>query len=237
MENNPIASKRQPIKLFLLIVIAIFLFFRCLFLFLSDPIRFPIEVIKVESQFKYTDRQTIEKVIAPFLSHSFFTLPVHELHQKLNALNGVAQVDVKREWPNQLSLHFEEKEAIASWQQHYLITKNGELFSSTNQEQLDYLPKLLGPEKNKKDILHTYQKLSKILSRHGLYCKQLNFEPGQGWQLMLKNDMLIELGSQQVYRRLDRFLRRLPAIQAESSAKINYADLRYKHGVAIKYEQ
>ncbi|WP_367606485.1 cell division protein FtsQ/DivIB [Legionella sp. W05-934-2] len=236
MANDQIEPERKPIKLFLLIVFAVFLIFRCFYLFFSDPERFPIDVVKVESPFKFVDRKTIEKTISPFLEKSFFTLPVHQLHQQLNALNGIEQVDVKRLWPDQLVLHFEERHPIASWH-NQLITPSGEVFSTKDPAIFDNLPKLEGPEKNKKDILHTYQKLSKILSGYGFYCRELSYSPAQGWQLRLKNDMLIELGNQQIISRLERFLRRLPAIQAESSARINYADLRYKQGVAVKYEQ
>lgn len=233
MENNQTVSERHPVKLFLLIVIAIFLLFRCAYLFFSDPHRFPIEVVKVESPFQFVDRKTIENTIAPYLTTSFFTLPVHQLHRQLNDLNGIESVDVKRQWPDQLILHFEEKKPVAIWH-NQLITQSGDVFNVTNPKLVDRLPKLEGPEKNKKDILHTYQKLSKILSGYGFYCEQLSYEPMRGWQLQLKNDMLIELGNQQIISRLERFLRRLPAIQAESSARINYADLRYKHGVAVK---
>lgn len=236
MENNHFIAERHPVKLFLLIVIAIFLIFRCFYLFLSDPLRFPIDVVKVESPFQFVDRKTIEKSIAPFLNNSFFTLPVHKIHQKLSALNGIEQVEVKRQWPDQLILHLEEYQPVAGWH-NQLITSSGKIFSTSDPHLVDRYPKLIGPEKNKKDILHSYLKLSKILTGYGFDCKQLNYEPSRGWQLILKNDMLIELGDQQIISRLERFLRRLPAIQAESSRRVNYADLRYKHGVAVKYEQ
>ncbi len=235
MANNSVLIDRHPVKLFLLIVIAIFLVFRCIYLFFSDPQRFPIEVVKVESPFKFIDRQTIESTIEPYLNNSFFTLPVRRLHHKLTTLNGIEQVEVKRQWPDQLILHFEEKKPIASWH-NQLVTLSGDVFDTVHPALIDNLPKLKGPEKNKKDILHTYQKLSKILSSHGFYCKQLSYDLTQGWQLYLNNDMLIVLGSQQIMNRLERFLRRLPAIKAESSAMIKYADLRYKHGAAVKYE-
>lgn len=223
-------------KFVLLCLVAFFLAARCFYLYLDDANRFPIEKITVQAPFHYVARNQIEDILMKTAKGSYFTLPMRHIHEQLSRISAIKKVQVARCWPYCLSIHLEEKKAIAKWHHAYLTADN-ELFNIDNSHIRLELPILVGSEHNRQKILQCYQELSPKLKKNQLIVNQLSFDTTQGWQLSLKNDMLIAMGNQQIARRLSQFLHHLPSLAAQADYPIAYADLRYPRGVAIKYKQ
>ncbi|WP_423202726.1 cell division protein FtsQ/DivIB [Legionella nagasakiensis] len=220
----------------ILIICALLLSARLIYLFLADAQRFPINTVKIVATYQHITRKQLEDVLTNYLNTSFFSLPVRQLHADLNSLAWVKQVSIGRIWPDTLKITLTEKMPIAVWNDSFL-TNDGQLFKvEINRSDLD-LPQLSGPENQQRDVLQIYQKLSKILSKYGLRAISLQLSNNQAWELALANGVQLRLGKRDIERRLQRFCSAYPTLFADKPEQLSSVDLRYARGMAVQWKQ
>ena len=96
---------------------------------LSDPYRFPLDVVEVKGDFRYLNKQQLQDAVAPHVAGGFFTVDVNEIRTVAEQLPWVYKATVKRVWPATLRIHIEEQQAIARWGEQGYLNRNGEPFS------------------------------------------------------------------------------------------------------------
>lgn len=233
------ADSRQvnsSLLLLLLVVSALALAGRLLYLYLDDAERFPITTIKVAASYEHVSHKELEAVLAQHLNASFFFLPVGQLQSQLNEINWIDTAYVERVWPDTLKIKLVEKKPVAIWGDA-LMTADGRLFNQ-NADNIDIdLPKLVGPESQQLMVLHVYEKLGKILSKYNLKATGLFLRENQSWVLSMGNDIQIYLGKKDLEARLLRFCKAYPAVFAEKSDQLASVDLRYPRGMAVQWKQ
>lgn len=220
----------------LLIVCALLLLARMVYLFLADPQRFPVDTVKIAASYQHVTRKQLESVLSGYSSESFIVLPVDKLKADLVALDWTGHVDIERIWPGTLKITLVEKLPVAIWNES-LMTADGELFN-VDKDQMDAtLPRLSGPEQQQTDILQIYQKLSKLLSIYGLHAAALQMRDNQAWELSLTNGIQLQLGKRDLETRLTRFTRAWPVVFADKTEQLSSVDLRYARGMAVQWKQ
>jgi cell division protein FtsQ len=226
----------SSLLLLLLVVSALVLAGRLLYLYLDDAERFPITTIKVAASYEHVSHKELEAVLAQHLNTSFFFLPVGQLQSQLNEINWIDTAYVERVWPDTLKIKLVEKKPVAIWGDA-LMTADGRLFNQ-NADNIDIdLPKLVGPESQQLMVLHVYEKLGKILSKYNLKATGLFLRENQSWVLSMGNDIQIYLGKKDLEARLLRFCKAYPAVFAEKSDQLASVDLRYPRGMAVQWKQ
>ena len=219
-----------------LIVCALLLSARMVYLFLADSQRFPINTVKVVANYQHITRHQLESILSGYLQDSFVMLPVSRLEADLMALDWAGQVQTERVWPDTLKIKLAEKHPVAIWNES-LMTADGQLFNR-GKEQIDTaLPRLSGPEQQQTDILQNYEKFSKILSINGLSAAGLQLRDNQAWELSLTNGVQLYLGKRDLEKRLSRFMRAYPVIFADKPEQVSSVDLRYARGMAVQWKQ
>lgn len=227
---------RYIVLLLLLITSALLLAGRLAYVYLADAERFPITTIKVAASYQHVTHQELEKVLARYVSTSFFLLPVSRLQHELNAMDWVDTVFVERVWPDTLKIKLVEKNPVAIWDDA-LMTTDGTIFNH-GEIPLDLnLPKLKGPLSQQLEVLQIYEKLSKILSKYDIKAAGLHLRDNQSWVLLLGNNLKIYLGKKELEERLLRFCKAYPAVFAEKSDQLSSVDLRYPRGMAVQWKQ
>lgn len=220
----------------LLIICALLLSARMVYLFLSDPQRFPIETVKISANYQHVTRKQLEVVLSNYLNESFVALPVSRLQADLAALDWTDTVEIERIWPGTLKIVLVERLPVAIWNES-LMTADGKLFN-IGKEQIDAtLPRLSGPKQQQTDILQIYQKLSKLLSIYGLHAAALQLRDNQAWELSLSNGIQLHLGKRDLEKRLTRFCRAYPVVFADKPEQLSSVDLRYARGMAVQWKQ
>lgn len=222
--------------LMILILCALMLTARIMYLFLADAQRFPISTVKIVANYQHITRQQLESVLSDYLSASFFGLPVRQLHRDLLKMEWADRVYIQRLWPGTLKITFVEKVPFALWNDG-LITNDGEVFKVTMDEPDLPLPRLSGPVTQSKDVLQNYQKLSKLLETYGLHAVSLQLSDNQSWELGLANGIQIRLGKRDLEKRLQRFCKAYPIVFADKPEQLARVDLRYAHGMAVQWKQ
>jgi Cell division septal protein len=140
-------------------------------------------------------------------------------------------VSLRRRWPDKLEVVIEEHQAMARWGNVALVNTHGELFyAATNKE----LPIFLGPGDGVIEVASQYMEVSKSLKMADLTIATLALSPRRAWQVTTANGMVIELGRVDVAARLDKFVRVYRNTIANLNMKVDYADLRYPNGFAVR---
>lgn len=219
-----------------LILCALLLSARMVYLFVADPQRFPIDTVKIVASYQHITRQQIETILTRYINDSFIMLPVNHLETDLTKLDWADHVQIERIWPGTLKITLVENSPVAIWNDS-VITSDGKLVN-IEKEQLDMnLPRLSGPKQQQTDVLQIYEKLSKLLSIHGLQASALQLRDNQAWELSLANGVQLHLGKRDLEKRVTRFCRAWPVVFADKPEQLSSVDLRYARGMAVQWKQ
>jgi cell division protein FtsQ len=226
---------RYTSLLTLLIVCALFLTTRLIYLFLADAHRFPISTVKVVANYQHITRKQLEVVLSDYIDSGFFSLSVRRLQSDLLALDWSRRVYIERIWPDTLKITLEEKIPVALWNDAFM-TSDGKILPLDKKETALFLPKLMGPEHQQLEVLQIYQKLSKLLLVYGLHAVSLELRENQAWEIFLTNGIQLRLGKRDLEERLQRFCRAYPVVFADKSEQLTSVDLRYARGMAVQWK-
>jgi cell division protein FtsQ len=219
-----------------LILCALLLTARLVYLVLSDAQRYPINTVKIGATYEHIDRKQLESILSNYLAASYFTLSTSKLYHDLTALDWADTVEIERIWPDTLKITIIEKIPAATWN-GALMTVDGELFNVGKENGDIKLPHLSGPAQQQMEVLQIYQKLSKLLSIYGLHAAALQLRENQAWELTLANGVQLHLGKRDLEQRLQRFCKAYPAVFADKPEQLFSVDLRYARGMAVQWKQ
>ncbi|MFC3908974.1 cell division protein FtsQ/DivIB [Legionella dresdenensis] len=220
----------------LLVMCALFLAARLIYLYVADPLRFPINTVKISAVYSHISHKELEKVLENYLTASFFTLPVGNLHKDLMALPWAGQAEIERIWPDTLKITLAEKIPVAIWN-NALLTEKAEVFNEGSVLGDESLPKLSGPVNQHQEVLQVYKKMSKILSIYGLHAAALAWRDNGAWELDLSNGIKLRLGKRDLETRITRFCKAYPAVFADKPEQLASVDLRYPRGMAVQWKK
>ncbi|RMX01216.1 cell division protein FtsQ/DivIB [Legionella jordanis] len=219
----------------LLIICALCLAARLVYLFIADPKRFPISTVKIAASYHHISHKDLETVLNKYWDSSFFSLPVGKLYTDLAALEWTDRVQIERVWPDTLKITLVEKIPIATWN-NAMLTADGELFNKGGRLDSS-LPHLTGPANQQNEVLQVYEKMSKILSIYGLHAASLDWRDNHAWEVTLANGVQLHLGKRDLETRITRFCKAYPAVFADKSDQLASVDLRYPHGMAVQWKK
>ncbi|BDB25547.1 cell division protein FtsQ [Cupriavidus sp. TA19] len=180
------------------------------------------------------------------LSGNFFTLDLNAARQAFESVPWVRRASVRREWPNGLAVEVEEHEALGTWgsaESGRLLNTYGEIFvaNTAEAEEDAQLLALDGPPDSEGDVIEKLEVMRQ-------WFKPLQTEPlavtlsgRYAWRAKLSNGMVVELGREQndedraaMDQRVRRFVAAWPQVTEQWGKQIDYADLRYPNGFAIR---
>lgn len=235
MSAQQAGASQRSFTIPFLIIAACFLIGRLAYLYLGDPVRFPINTIKIIANYKHISHQDLESILSRYRDKSFFTLPVPQLFDALNKLPWAAQVDIERQWPDALKITLKEKQAIATWNGKILTDLGDTIQEPAQQSEVSKLPHLFGPSQNTSEVLDTYQKMSTILTAHHLKIDTLVQRENHAWEAVLANGITLKLGKQFPIERTAQFAQAYPHL-TERPEPLLSVDLRYPKGMAVKWQ-
>jgi cell division protein FtsQ len=228
------APSKNKLTIISLLICACFLIGRLVYIYLGDPVRFPINTIKVIANYKHMSHGALEAILSQYRETSFFTFPVHQLDNALQQLPWTAEVNIERQWPDTIILTLKEKQAIATWNGE-ILTDNGDSIQDKNALlESQQLPHLYGPSQNMAQVLATYQQINALLTQNNLKMTTLVQRDNHAWEATLANGIILKLGKQFPLERTARFCKAYPLL-IERAQPISSVDLRYTKGLAVKW--
>jgi cell division protein FtsQ len=219
--------------LFLLVVCAGLLFGAfALHQWMQDEQKVPIRQITILGNTEYLDNEALVQHIQSVHTESFFATDVDAVYATLMQQPWVYQASVRKKWPDTLIVFVVEQAPLANWNADQLVNRDGVSFSGNIQ--IAHLPDMFGPNGSEKTALAGLQAMQRLLAMHELEVSSLLLTERFAWQVELTNGITLNLGRQEFIARVQRFVSLYPLLM-ETEQSIQYVDLRYDTGAAVRW--
>ncbi|NOQ13009.1 MAG: FtsQ-type POTRA domain-containing protein [Methyloprofundus sp.] len=217
------------------IVAAILLNWQTLQKLMTETI--PIRYVRVEGTFEYIAKQDIKNKIHPLIQLSYFSIDLQRIQQAVITLPWAEKVQVERIWPDRLKLRIYEQQPVVRWQEDGLLNRHGDIFKPINIDAFQSLPVLYGPIEQRYQLLQVMGDLKLGLIKQGLRLTEFRVSDRQSWLLVMESGMIIQLGRFQPLQKFTLLMKTLGVIGNELVAKIEYIDMRYPNGYAVRWRE
>ena len=197
---------------------------------------FALRNVVVEGKLQRADPAHLRAVVREELSGTFFTLRLVDARASLERVPWVKTVALRREWPGTLRIEIAEHQPLARWNDAALIDTEGEVFAA---DFAGALPQLEGPEGSAALVAARFRDYGAELASRALAIDELKLSARGGWRLRTAGNapLTIELGRSDAAEHLARFVAyyaRTVGALARAGKRIDYADLRYGNGFAVR---
>jgi cell division protein FtsQ len=199
---------------------------------------FALREILVEGDTDHINAPTVRQSVVGHLKGNFFTVDLDAARQMFEQMPWVRHASVRRVWPNALAVSLEEYKPLGTWGSDQLVSTDGELFTA-NQGELDQdLPAFDGPDGSAQEVVTRYHDFQKWFAPLGLTPEEVTLSPRYAWTVKLSNGTEVELGRERnadtLAERTHRLVVAWAAVTQRWGKDIEYADLRYPNGFAIR---
>jgi len=197
---------------------------------------FPIKIVRVYG-INRASQQEVQELLSPLVHHGFFTVNVDFIRDRLLQMPWISDLYVRRVWPDQVEVTLVEKKPIARWDDKTLLSERGELFTPKNEIHFDGLPQFTGPTGQQIFMLKYFNDMNRLLIPLRAKISYLELTPFFTWKLTLDNGITMQIGHKDILTRLNHFVKVYPKIVGTRATDVDYIDLRYPNGVAVRWKE
>lgn len=196
---------------------------------------FPIRTVRVTGV-RHIDKNELKQTLAPLVKCGFFSINIEYIRDRLEQMPWVADSTVRRTWPDKILISIVEREAVARWNKESLLSSDGDLFDPNETSYPVSLADFVGPAGTHITMLKYFVNINRIL--HPLHVKisYLELTPYYTWKLKLDNGLQLKLSNNDILTRLSHFVKVYPKIIGDRAGDVEYVDLRYSNGMAVKWK-
>ena len=210
---------------------------------LRHPV-FSIVAIQVQGDLVHNNVVTLRANVTHRLSGNLFTMDLGAARKAFEAVPWVRTAEVRREFPNRLSVRLHEHQPVALWGdegESRLLNNFGEVFeANVGDVEADNLPRLSGPADQSTQLLAMYRLLAPEFEPLDAVVEHLELTDRGSWRVQLDSGTAIELGRgtlAEVIERTRSYVRTVPRATAHYQRKadaVESADLRHVSGYAMR---
>lgn len=191
--------------------------------------------VRFEGEFRRVTHAELAHAVRDVVNVNFLMLDLEAVKRRVEQLPWVYRADVRRWWPRDVYVQFEEQKIVARWGEQAWVNHAGETVRLPNAEFPDDMPRLAGPDGTSAQVLEQYQQLAPVLGAHGLVPRSVTLTPRRSWELDLTNGIKLVLDSRDIRRKVEQFARVYGQQLAPQAASIRQVDLRYANGFAVRW--
>lgn len=204
---------------------------------LLNPNVLPIRTVKVVGDYSFVARPLLVKTVMPLVRGGFFNIGVGKIQKALLGFPGVKQVSVQRVWPGTVVITIEPQAILGRWGEHALLTAEGTLVVIDDKAILaQYIPQFIAPAGAEQKVINMYQEITALVKKLPWQVKNVSLSDGLQWLIEFNNNTIVKLGQKDVKLRLQRLVQVFPELFANATKKVNYIDMRYTKGMAVKWQ-
>src|ERR1700722_8571501 len=199
---------------------------------------FALREIQIDGDTEHINSPTVRAGVVGRLKGNFFTVDLDAARQAFEQMPWVRHASVRRVWPNALAVTLEEYKPLGTWGSDQLVSVDGDLFTANQGELEEELPAFDGPEGTAKEVVARYRDFKTWFAPLDATPEEVTLSPRYAWTVKLSNGMQVELGRERnqdtLFDRTRRFVAAWSAVTGRWGNDIEYADLRYPNGFAVK---
>jgi cell division protein FtsQ len=192
---------------------------------------FALRHVEVTGDSQHVTHAQLETILQKELKGTFFTLNLPRLRAGFEKLPWVREVRLRRHWPDRLEVNVIEHVPLARWGSTALVNTEGEVFHAAHDGKL---PVFVGPPGTAKEISIQYEHFRRSLASIGATPVRVQVTARRAWQIRLENGPTLELGREDVEARLARYIEVHERTVAALNRRVDYVDLRYANGFAVR---
>jgi cell division protein FtsQ len=199
---------------------------------------FPLKTISVSGEMRHVTRTDIVGALQDRVSGTLFTADLDAIRAAFEAIPWIRRAEVRRVWPGEIEVRVEEYIPFARWGQEReaaLVNVFGEVFAGRDDSAL---PLLSGPKGSEREVVGRYVEFQEALAPVGLELAALMLSSRRSWQMKLSDGLTVQLGREsdkdRIGERLLRFVQVYPLTLGKLGRKLDYVDLRYPNGFALR---
>ena len=192
---------------------------------------FALREMTVTGEARHITRAQVEAIAKNELKGTFFTLNLPRVRTAFEKLPWVREVNLRRRWPARLEVQVVEHVPLARWGSDALVNTHGEVFQAAYDGNL---PTFVGPQGTAKEIAIQYDFFRTQLAAIGSTPVMVQVTPRRAWQVRLEGGPTLELGRADIEARLARYLQVHERTVGALKRRIEYVDLRYANGFAVR---
>ena len=199
--------------------------------------RWPLRTLRVNTDLKYVDQRQIRQAVLPYAGKGFFAINLEEAQQTVSKLPWVERAEVRKRWPDVLIINVTEYKPFARWGKTDLLSEQGTVFPIAERKIPQGLPQFNvdAPAARTKDVIAMYNQSNAIFQPQGYQVVAVDLDRRGSWMLTLSNGLQINLGTQYMQTRLQRFAQLMPQLMQKETQTLIRADLRYTNGFALTW--
>ncbi len=196
--------------------------------------QWPITWLDVEGELQRTSVSQIRAAAIGPASKGFFSVDLEQVRDAIQALPWVAGVEVSRQWPDALGIRIVEHQPVARWNDGFLLSDRGDLFSVDGSDGMQGLARLRGPDSRRQEVLDAWRTMRAELGAIGLDIQRLELDERGAWMLELGSGVELLLGREQIRERLARFIS-VHEVLRNQDRRPERVDMRYTNGLAVRW--
>lgn len=193
---------------------------------------FPVKQVKIEGDVQRTGGKQLQAVAQKYIRGNIFRADLNGAREAFAKLPWVDKVTVRRRLPDTVEIILAERKPVARWKESGLIDSNGNLFKAATDESF---PVFSGEPGTGKIMVRHYNEFDAVLKPQGLAVAELEYSPRSAWTVKLDNGITVRLGRENETKRLQRFAEMWPGILKAQQDNLDYVDMRYRDGFAVRY--
>lgn len=232
--NSNTTTLPRRIK-FIIPIILITVTFTCFYVcgLFNIPRIFPIRHVHVYG-INHVNPKAVQEALQPLVKQGFFATKIALIRNRLREFSWVSDILVRRNWPDLVDVTIVEKNAIALWRNTALLSDGGDIFTPDIATWPSGLPVFNGPSGKQMVMLEHFNNINRILAPLHAKIAYLELTPYEAWKLTLDNGITLQMGQKDVLTRLEHFVKVYGKIVGDRAQDVDYIDLRYSNGVAVK---
>lgn len=202
---------------------------------LREVSHFPIKQVKVYGVHN-ADREGIQYLLKPLVSQGFFSVDVDNVKEHILQSPWVTKVFVQRVWPDKVLITLEEKVPLARWNRNQILSTSGELFAPDLKNFPKTFPQFVGPDGEQIQMMEFYKKINSMFTPLHFKISRLELLPSMSWNITFDNGIKVSMGNKDVLTHIRHFVKVYPKIVGDRAAEVDYIDMRYSNGLAVKWK-
>ena len=204
---------------------------------LSQPGRLPLRVIQVTGDFRELKPDEIQKTVVEAIDGGFFSCDMQKLRNRVLEMPWVADVSIRRVWPDKLNMVVTEEVPLARWGEDALINIGGGVFRPPSLDGHLGLVKLDGPAGSEQRVVEFLQTSVPAARARDLQIREIRLDERRHWWVLFDDGLTLSLGRENVGYRLSQFFRVYPSLIAQPARRPERIDMRYAHGFAVRWRE
>ena len=223
----------KKVTTFVYFLIFITFFFLCYQLMTSS--KFPINELGIKGEYENVNKSQVDLIKNKYIKKNFFAVNLQDTRDAFKKLPWIRDVSIRRDWNKfGLIVEIESHKPIARWSNRGLVNSYGEIFHAAYE---DNLPLFVGPEEFVDEMTVKYNQINKILKKELMQIGTISLSSRLSWEIYTNNQMRFFLGKEDhnnFIKKLKLLIENYQLILSESKSRIEYVDLRYRDGFAVK---